>query len=77
MAIRNKAEIQKIWTGVSHGFHAVEGDSISASSVHAQREQIEGLEVWLFGVHDHHMACGVTNYLQSHLFDNNPTEVNK
>ena len=75
--IRNKTETQRIWTGVSHGFHTGEMDNkANTGSVHAQREQVEGQEFWLFGAYDQQLSRGVTDYLQSNLFDNNLTEVN-
>lgn len=74
-AIKSKAGTQRIWTGVSHGFHMVERDNKGDDSiVHAQREQVDGQEFWLFGAFDQQMCSGITKYLQSHLFDNNPTE---
>ena len=67
---------------VSHGYHTVEsntspatyGDSDSDFVV-AQREQIEELELWFFGVFDGRVGDGVTKYMQSHLFDKKPGEV--
>ncbi|XP_073012371.1 putative protein phosphatase 2C-like protein 44 [Typha latifolia] len=59
------------WTGISHGFYSVETDDNSEGSVLAQREQIEGMEVWLFGAFDQQLGCGITKYLQSHLFGKN------
>lgn len=75
-ARENKEAAQRIWTGVSHGFHRVEGlNKVDHGTVHAQREQIEGQEYWLFGTFDEQMCSGITKYLQSHLFDKNLTEV--
>lgn len=51
-------------------------DSDSDSdSVVVQREQIQGLELWLFGVFDAQVGDRVTKYLQSHLFDRKLNEV--
>lgn len=73
--IKNKVETQRIWTGVSHGCHAVERGGIGDDGcVHAQREQVEDLELWLFGVCDDQMSSGIAKHLQSHLFDNNLSE---
>ncbi|KAM1944112.1 hypothetical protein ACFX15_012364 [Malus domestica] len=66
---------------VSHGYHTIEsntspatyGDSDSDFVV-AQREQIEELELWFFGVFDAGVGDGVTKYMQSHLFDKKPKE---
>ena len=67
---------------VSHGYHTCEsytspatyGDSDSDFVV-AQREQIEELELWFFGVFDARVGDRVTKYMQSHLFDKKPKEV--
>ncbi|XP_068332106.1 putative protein phosphatase 2C-like protein 44 isoform X1 [Pyrus communis] len=66
---------------VSHGYHTIKsntspaayGDSDSDFVV-AQREQIEELELWFFGVFDARVGDGVTKYMQSHLFDKKPKE---
>ncbi|XP_010935949.1 putative protein phosphatase 2C-like protein 44 isoform X2 [Elaeis guineensis] len=70
-AIKDKKEAKKrgTWVGMSHGFHTVERDGNPKGSVLAQREQIEGSEMWLFEAFDQQMGCGITKYLQSHLFD--------
>nr|XP_028952434.1 putative protein phosphatase 2C-like protein 44 [Malus domestica] len=49
------------------------GDSDSDFVV-AQREQIEELELWFFGVFDARVGDRVTKYMQSHLFDKKPKE---
>ncbi|XP_061994978.1 putative protein phosphatase 2C-like protein 44 isoform X1 [Rosa rugosa] len=60
---------------VSHGHHVVEGyDEFDCDYVVAQREQIEELEVWLFGVSDPRIGDGITKYMQAHLFDKKPKE---
>ncbi|XP_050371960.1 putative protein phosphatase 2C-like protein 44 isoform X2 [Argentina anserina] len=60
---------------VSHGHHVVEGhDESECDYVVAQREQIEELEMWLFGVSDPRIGDGVTKYMQAHLFDKKPKE---
>nr|CAD1820894.1 unnamed protein product [Ananas comosus var. bracteatus] len=63
------------WIGISHGFYSVERDGNSEGSVLAQREQIEGLELWLFGAFDQQIGGGITKYLQSHLFQKNLNEI--
>ena len=76
---------------MTHGYHVVENgwfrdelgsdsdsdsDSNSNSdSVVVQREQIDELELWFFGVSNARIGDGVTKYLQSHLFDKNPKQV--
>lgn len=61
---------------VSHGYHVVEGyDKSESDFVVVQREPIEELELWLFGVFDPRIGDGVTKYMQSHLFDKKPKEV--
>ena len=69
---------------ISHGYHVVEDQSFKGGadesdydSVVVQREQIEELELWFFGISDAQIGHGVTKYLQSHLFDKNPKEVIK
>ncbi|XP_048235228.1 putative protein phosphatase 2C-like protein 44 [Ricinus communis] len=66
---------------IFHGYHVVEDQSFgggsdysNSASVVVQREQIQELELWLFGVFDARIGDGVTKYLQSHLFDRNPKE---
>lgn len=70
-AIKDKGEAKKrrTWVGMSHGFQVIERDGNSEGSVLAQREQIDGSEVWLFGAFDQQMGSVITKYLQSHLFD--------
>jgi protein phosphatase PTC1 len=67
---------------VSHGYHVVEDQSLSSDSdepesdsVVVQREQIEELESWFFGVFDPKVGDEVTKYVRSHLFNRNPKEV--
>jgi protein phosphatase PTC1 len=69
---------------VSHGYHVVEDQSFSSTgsdhepesdSVVVQREQIDDLESWFFGVFDPQVGDDVTKYVRSHLFDRNPKEV--
>lgn len=69
---------------ISHGYHVVEdqpfrggSDDSDCDSVVVQREQIDELELWLFGVFDARIGDGVTKYLQSHLFDRNPKQVSE
>ncbi|WCJ24069.1 Protein phosphatase 2C family protein [Euphorbia peplus] len=65
-------------TPISHGYHVVEDQSYRGGlddsdfdSVVVQREQIDELELWFFGVFDARVRDGITKYLQSHLFDRN------
>lgn len=67
---------------VSHGYHVVEdqpfrngSDESDSDSVVVQREQIEELELWFFGVFDARIGDVVTKYMQSHLFDKKPKQV--
>lgn len=69
---------------VSHGYHVVEDQSFrsgsdepESDSVVAQREQMEELELWFFGVFDAQVGDGVSKYMQAHLFDRNLKEVTK
>lgn len=65
---------------VSHGYHVVENrsfgdesnDELNPDSVIVQREQIEELEVWFFGVSDDRIGDYVTKYMQVHLFNKKP-----
>ncbi|KAF5197783.1 phosphatase 2C family protein [Thalictrum thalictroides] len=66
-----------LWmTPVSHGIQVVEDqyffggseESVQDFAV-AQREQIKGSEVWLFGVFDAQIGDKITKYLQINLFD--------
>lgn len=66
---------------VSHGYHVVEdqsfkggSDASDCDSVVVQREQIEELELWFFGVFDAEVGDRITKYMQSHLFERNPNE---
>ncbi|KDP40354.1 hypothetical protein JCGZ_02352 [Jatropha curcas] len=69
-------------TPISHGYHVVEDhsfkggsrDATDSDSVIVQREQLQKLELWFFGVFDSRIGDRVTKYLQSHLFDRNPKE---
>ena len=69
---------------ISHGYHVMEHKSLTGSSdvsdfdsVVVQREQIDELELWFFGVFDARIGDGVTKYMQSHFFDKKPKEVIK
>ncbi|XVF66461.1 hypothetical protein PTKIN_Ptkin10aG0037700 [Pterospermum kingtungense] len=65
---------------ISHGYHVVEHKSFSDStsdesnfdSVVVQREQIEEVELWFFGVFDPRIGDAVTKHIQSHFFDRKP-----
>ncbi|GMI95912.1 hypothetical protein like AT3G23360 [Hibiscus trionum] len=67
---------------VSHGYHVVgnksprlgSSDEPEFDSVVVQREQIDELELWFFGVFDPRIGDGVTKYIQSHLFDKKPKQ---
>ncbi|EOY06086.1 Phosphatase 2C family protein, putative [Theobroma cacao] len=66
---------------ISHGYHVVDHKSLRGSSddsdfdsVVVQREQIEELELWFFGVFDARIGDGITKYIQSHFFDKKPKE---
>ncbi|KAK6929751.1 PPM-type phosphatase-like domain [Dillenia turbinata] len=69
---------------VSYGYYVVDyhhpyGDDRSddekeTDSVVAQREQIEELELWYFGVSNANIGDGVTKYMQSHLFNEKQKE---
>ncbi|XP_030534001.1 putative protein phosphatase 2C-like protein 44 [Rhodamnia argentea] len=60
---------------LSHGHFVHEKkDGSDSDSVVIQREQIQGLELWLFGVFDAQIGDRVAKYLQSHLFDKKPNE---
>ncbi|KAF3456754.1 hypothetical protein FNV43_RR01408 [Rhamnella rubrinervis] len=62
---------------ISHGYHVVEErqsfngdlDDLDGDSVVVQREQIDEMELWLFGVYDGRVGDKVTKYMQSHFFD--------
>ncbi|KAL3724686.1 hypothetical protein ACJRO7_029797 [Eucalyptus globulus] len=55
---------------LSHGHFVHENkDGSDSDLVVIQREQIQELELWLFGVFDAQVGDRVTKYLQSHLFD--------
>lgn len=63
---------------LSHGHFIYEnkdGLGFDTDSVVIQREQIQELELWLFGVFDAQVGDRVTKYLQSHLFDKKLNEV--
>lgn len=72
-------------TPVSHGYQVLDQDrsfrgsgfsnASEADSVVVQREQMEDLELWFFGVFDDHGSDGVTKYLQTHLFNRKLNEV--
>ncbi|KAG6757340.1 hypothetical protein POTOM_037648 [Populus tomentosa] len=69
---------------ISHGYHVVEDQSFKGGAdesdsdcVVVQREQIEELELWFFGISDAQIGHGVIKYLQSHLLDRNPKEIRR
>ncbi|KAK8557339.1 hypothetical protein V6N13_013613 [Hibiscus sabdariffa] len=66
---------------VSHGYHVAENKPLRGSSdereldsVVVQREQIDELELWFFGVFDPRIGDVVTKYIQSHFFDKKPKQ---
>ncbi|XP_022748997.1 putative protein phosphatase 2C-like protein 44 [Durio zibethinus] len=79
---KNEFKKKPSWTmRISHGYHVVENKSSKDSSdesdldsVVVQREQIEELELWFFGVFDPRIGDGVTKYVQSSFFDKKPKE---
>ncbi|KNA12957.1 hypothetical protein SOVF_121580 [Spinacia oleracea] len=62
---------------ISHGYHIVEGRSWRGEdeelekpdNVVVQREEIDNLELWFYGVSDAGVGDGISRYLQSNLFD--------
>lgn len=69
---------------VNHGYHVV-ADQMKSSiweeesdydSVVVQREQIEGIELWFFGVFDPQIGDKVLKFMQTHFFDKKFKEVN-
>lgn len=64
-------------TPISHGYYVAEErqsfdgalDDCDGDSVVVQREQIEEMELWLFGVYDGRVGDKVTKFMQSHFFD--------
>ncbi|CAL1411029.1 unnamed protein product [Linum trigynum] len=64
---------------ISHGYHVVEDQpsrigreaatSAPCDSVVVQREQVEEIDLWFFGVFDTQTGDRITKHLQSHLFD--------
>lgn len=68
---------------ISHGYHIVEGRSWRGEdeelekpdNVVVQREEIDNLELWFYGVSDAGVGDGISRYLQSNLFDRKLKEV--
>ncbi|XP_023000535.1 putative protein phosphatase 2C-like protein 44 [Cucurbita maxima] len=64
---------------VTHGYHVVADQSCSSiweeesenDSVVVQREQIEGVEFWFFGVFDPKIGDKVIKFMQTHFFNRN------
>jgi protein phosphatase PTC1 len=74
------------WLALLHGYHVLEDQPFISGSdepepepepdtVVVEREKIEELELWLFGVSEGQVGDEVTNYVRSHLLDRNPKEV--
>lgn len=53
-----------------------QSNKVESDNVVVQREQVEEQEWWFYGVFDTRIGGGVTKYLQTHLFNNNLSEVN-
>ncbi|KAM0941889.1 putative protein-serine/threonine phosphatase [Dioscorea sansibarensis] len=60
--------------GFSHGFYMVENGGHSQGSLVAQREKVEGSDVWLFGVFDQNMGKEMKDYMQTRLFEEDLTQ---
>ncbi|KAL0551188.1 hypothetical protein IC582_010274 [Cucumis melo] len=64
---------------VNHGYHVVVDQSYSnvwdkesdCDSVVVQREQMEGIELWFFGVFNPQIGDQVLKFMQTHFFDKN------
>ncbi|KAJ7954689.1 putative Protein phosphatase 2c [Quillaja saponaria] len=61
---------------ISHGYHVVDhqlykggSDDSDVDSVVVQREQMEDIELWFFGIFDAQIGDRVTKYMQFHFFD--------
>lgn len=61
---------------ISHGYHVVEDQSCrggldvsDCDSVVVQREVVDEIELWFFGVFDAQVGNSVTEFMQSHFFD--------
>lgn len=83
---RREASKPSWMTPISHGFHVVESgwykgdldsDESEFDSVVAQREQIDELELWFFGVSDVRIGDALTKHLQTHFFDRKPKVITK
>lgn len=65
----------------SHGYHIVEdmpfndSDASDWDSVVVQREELEDIEVWFFGVFEARVGDTVSKYMQAHFFDRNIKQV--
>ncbi|CAN1279278.1 Putative protein phosphatase 2C-like protein 44 [Linum perenne] len=70
---------------ISHGYHVVEDHSFTngskaasdvsvCDSVVVQRERVEEIDLWYFGLSDPRIGDRITKSLQSHLFDTHKTE---
>lgn len=68
---------------ISHGHHVVEhhvikggsDDDSEFDSVVIQREQIDQIKLWYFGIFDVVVRDGVTKFVQSHFFGKKLKEV--
>lgn len=70
------AKKQSWMTPISHGYHVVEDQSCrgdldvsDCDSVVVQREQLDEIELWFFGVFDAQVGDSVARFMQSHFFD--------
>lgn len=62
---------RKTCMGFSHGFYMVE----NGGSLVAQRVEVEGSDVWLFGVFDQNMGNEMKDYMHTHLFEEDINQV--
>ncbi|GAB2217745.1 hypothetical protein Droror1_Dr00000956 [Drosera rotundifolia] len=79
---RSNNEEASWMTGMSHGYHVVEGRRFSidqsvkgdSDTFVVQREDIGHREVWFYGVSDVRIGSTINRYVQSQLFDRKPNE---
>ena len=83
---RREASKPSWMTPISHGYHVVENqwykgdlDSVEPEydSVVVQREQIDELELWFFGVSENRIGDALTKHMQAHFFDRKPKVITK
>lgn len=66
---------RRLWQGISHGFHVIQRGDEAEDLILAQRELVDGLELWLFGAFDKNMGYAMRKYLQSNIFNTKFNEV--